>query len=87
MGWVDTSKARVELMARQQRYGQDIGRWLDAEFPDLHRHPAAVATVIRLHFLEGKGNLTKTKHGPLIRAAVRAWDQRWATKTSLGEGS
>ena len=37
-------------------------------------HPAAIAAVLRLHHTDGK--LTVKTHGPVIRAAVKAFDDR-----------
>jgi hypothetical protein len=57
-------------------YGEQIRSWLRSTFPEFGDHPAAVVAVIRLHHLEGKGTLTRGRHGELIQAAVRRWDDQ-----------
>lgn len=61
-------------MNSQVQFGKDIQRWLRVSFPEFADHPAAVATVIRLRFLVGRGRVTRAEHGDLIRAAVEHFD-------------
>lgn len=75
-------RPRRSMLDEQQEYGQQICDWLGENFPTLcddrwGPHPAAIAAVIKLHYAEGKGSLRKGTHGPVIRAAVKAWDDKW----------
>ena len=54
-------------------FGEDAGRRLER---CTSPHYAAVAAVIRLHHVHGKGSLTVREHGPAIRQAVKASDQQ-----------
>lgn len=70
------------LVDEQREYANQITAWLSRHFPDLDRpgygpHPGAVAEVIRLHHVHGKRSLTVIQHGSYIRAAVKAFDERW----------
>lgn len=70
------------MVEREAEYGRSIAKWLEENFPDLKDtdgspHPAAIAAVIRLHYLHGKGSLRKGEHGPEIRAAVKAFNKKW----------
>lgn len=78
-GW----QPRRSQLDEQREYGEQICDWLNERFPQLRQasgrpHPAAIAAVIQLHFRVGKGQLTKSEHGPAIRAAVKAWEKKWA---------
>lgn len=71
---------RRSMLDEQQEYGESICDWLNERFPGLRQasgrpHPAAIAAVIRLHFRDGKGSLTRQRHGVEIRAAVDAWHE------------
>lgn len=76
-GW-GSAKA-VGLLQREKEYGERVGEWLVANFPELcdgrHPHPAAFTAVIRLHGLYGKGRLTRSQHGPMIRSAVQRFQK------------
>lgn len=78
-GWVDLAKQRAQLLQDQVVYGQRVSAWLVENFPDLCKdgspHPAAFAAVIRLHGLYGKGRLTRSQHGPMIRSAVQRFQK------------
>lgn len=85
-GWVDQGKQRAEFLDSQKRYGHDIEAWLSEHFPDLcdpvhGPHPAAVVTVIHLHHEHGRGSLRPREHGKEIRAAVKAFNDKW-----IGDG-
>lgn len=76
------------LLDRQREYGEQVEAWLAENFPELVRpregvHPAARTAVYRLHYLHGR-SLTKAKHGPEIRAAVRAFDEQWGITKADG---
>jgi hypothetical protein len=82
MPWVDQDQQRAELMAAQKEYALEIDRWLRREFPSLcddewGPHPAAFTAVIRLHYRDGKGRLTRARHGHEICAAVERWELEW----------
>ena len=71
-------KPRSTLGA-QQAYGEKIVERLREHFPQWNKpdgnrtHPAAIAAVIRLHWLYGK-DVAVLEHGGAIRAAVTTWD-------------
>ena len=72
----------LDSIERNRRYARQVCDWLNTHFPDLcqpsgHPHPAAAPAVFRLHHRYGKGRLTVREHGPQIRAAVKAFDQRY----------
>lgn len=80
-GGMDEPSEQRDLLA-EQKYADSIVAWLRQHFPQFDRpvygpHPAAVAAVIRLHWLHGKGQLTVQEHGPEIRAAVARWEEEW----------
>ena len=71
------------LLERQAEYGAQICDWLTEHFPEFTQasgtpHCAAITAVIHLHARDGKGQLTKGKHGSAIRAAVKAWEKKWS---------
>lgn len=73
---------RASLVDQQTAYAAQICEWIRRNLPELDRpvhgpHPAAAATVIRLHYQNGRGALTKAAHGAEIRAAVKAFDAKW----------
>lgn len=72
-----SSSSGSELLKEQVRYGDEIQAWLCQHFPECGPHPAAIAAVVRMHFLYGKGRLTVTEHGAEIRGAVARWEGRW----------
>lgn len=75
--WVDVARDKAEFMAAQEQYGRDIQDWLRSQFPELCSpapHPAAIAAVIRLRWLEGPGKVTAAEHGQVIRDSVRRFD-------------
>lgn len=76
-------QSKRSLVEEQREYGERICGWLSRHFPDLCEpvwgpHPAAVVAVIHLHAELGKGSLRPREHGPAIRAAVKAWEAKWA---------
>ena len=69
---------RRNTTAEQQAYADAIVASLRRHFPEFDRpvdgpHPAAIAAVIRLHWLYGK-DVAVLEHGGTIRAAVTTWD-------------
>lgn len=63
-------------------YAEQIVVWLNQHFPDLRQpsgnpHPAAAVEVIHLHHELGKGRLLPREHASRIRAAVRAFNEKW----------
>lgn len=88
MPWVDVARERSELMGRQVQYGQEIGDWLRQMFPEFcspQPHPGAVAAVIRLHYLHGRGRLTRGEHGDAIREFVSCWEARLQVESERQE--
>lgn len=80
-GWQPEPRQR-DVTAEQRAYADEIVAWLREHFPEVDRpvygpHPAAVAAVIRLHWVYGKGRLTVREHGPEICAAVDRWEEAW----------
>lgn len=78
-----TPSKRRSVADGRREYDEQVVAWLREHFPDLDRpvwgpHPAALAAVFRLHRTCGKGALTVREHGPVIRAAVKAFDLKWA---------
>lgn len=72
-------------LEREAQYAADVVAWLRKHFPEFDRpvwgpHPAAIGAVVRLHGRDGKGTLSRSAHGPEIRAAVKAWDDRWGAE-------
>ena len=59
------------ITATRNAYGDGEAKRLESSTGP---HPAAVAAVLRLHHTDGK--LTVKTHGPVIRAAVKAFDER-----------
>lgn len=79
-------KPQRSVADEQREYADSIVSWLNQHFPEFQQrlgnpHPAAVAAVIRLHYRDGKGNLTVRKHGGEVRAAVKAWRLKWDEPT------
>jgi hypothetical protein len=78
-GWVHVP-SNNELLQREKDYLDDVVEWITVHFPHFCRsgkpHPAAVAAVLRLHGLHGRGSLTCREHGEVITAAVRDFDAR-----------
>lgn len=73
------ARSRRSLVAEQAEYERSLVAWLQAAVPDLCSplpHPGAVVAVIRLHHRDGKGSLTKRRHGGEIREFVKYWEQR-----------
>jgi hypothetical protein len=71
-------------------YAEQVNRWLRTQFPDLvddqgHPHPAAIVAVMRLHYTVGRGRLTRTEHGPLIRGHVAYFDKQLHDDTGVPE--
>lgn len=70
---------RQSILAQEKEYATGIVKFLRARYPDLcdpNPHPAAVATVTRLHFLRGK-DLPAVEYDTPIFEAVKRWDERF----------
>lgn len=79
-GW---KPQRQSVSVTEQRdIGEQIQAWLKVQLPELADHPAAIAAVVRLRFLHGKGNVTRSKHGELIRAAAENFDRRYGREVA-----
>lgn len=80
-------KRSSALLKREAEYGQRITSFIAARYPefvhDERPHPAAVATVIRLHFVRGK-ELEAAEYDQPVRAAVARWDAENAELIETG---
>jgi hypothetical protein len=75
----------ASIVDQQREYGERICAWLTEHFPDLcdsrwGPHPASIAAVIGLHHSEGRGSLRAGLRGPVIRGAVRDFNERYDIK-------
>lgn len=79
-GWAP--RGSKDAGQRSREYERQIVAWLNEHFPDLTQrsgnpHPAAIVEVMHLHQQFGKGRLLPREHAARIRAAVRAFNEKW----------
>lgn len=87
-GWRPAARAGQSAT----EYAAGIAAWLNEHFPDLtersgNPHPAAVVQVIHLHHELGKGRVLPREHATRIRAAVRAFNEKWDYSPTEGGSS
>lgn len=75
------TKRTTSTLDAQAKYAGEICSWLWQNFPEIcderfGPHPAAVAALIRLDFIHGKGSRGKSSYSREIRAAVKQFDAR-----------